>query len=927
MADSRFSLATAFYRVLLRAYPRPFRAEFGEEMERAFAACAARERRRRPRFAAARIAGRAVADTARHACQVRVEARRTRRRARHSFNIALLGPGTPPSRQGLRMPHLLNDLRFALRVLLKNRSYTATVLLTLAICIGANAAIFAIVQSVLLRPLPVPEADRLVNIFNSYPNAGVARASNGVPDYVDRLQGMPCMEELALYRRASATVGFDDGAERLPAVQATPSLFRLLRARAALGNIFQEADAQLGNHLKVIVSQGLWQTRFGSRPDIVGQQMRINGVQRTIVGVMPADFQFLWADINLWTPLAFAPEEKSDERRHSNNYQMVGRLKPGASVEQAREQLGAINAFNDERFPHFRQVLEDAGFRTEAVLLQPDLVREIRPVLYLLWGGVLFVLLIGAVNITNLAFVRSSARQRELATRHAVGAGIGRLATQLITETMLLAAAGGVAGVLLGRWALALVPSLGLDEMPRGHEIRMEPATIAIILGLSLAVGFLVSLVPVVRVWRLNLNLALRDEGRGGTASRRSMMARHALATAQVGFAFLLLIGAGLLFASFRHVLGVDPGFTADGVISGAINLPGARYPDGGATRSFQQRALERVRAIPGIERASLIDTLPFSGDSSDSVILAEGYVMKPGESLISPFQNNVAEGYFETLKIRLMSGRYFDGRDTGDSPSAIIVDRKLAERFWPGRDSVGRRMFTIARPGSSQDITKPGPDSRWFTVVGVVDDVKVLGLAEEDKRVGAYYFPLTQQQVSSFSIVARTALDADTAAGAIRREIAAVDPEVPFYNVRMMSERIDESLTNRRMPMLLAMAFGIVALFLSAIGIYGVLAYQVAQRRREIGIRMALGSSVRAVFGLVLADGAKIVAVGLALGLAGAMVMGSYIESQLFGVDALDPMVIGAVGLVLAIVSFVAVTIPARRAARVNPVSALAGE
>ncbi|MEX2271551.1 MAG: ABC transporter permease [Vicinamibacterales bacterium] len=918
MARSRF------YRALLRAYPRAFRAEFGAEMERAFVECAERERLRKPRFAAARVSWRAVADTARHAAQVRLEARGERRRASQSFECALFGTGVSPPSKEPRMRQLLNDIRFAVRVLLKDRSFTATVLLTLAICIGANAAIFGIVQSVLLRPLPVPEADRLVNIFNSYPNASVARASNGVPDYFDRLQGMPSMEEVALYRRAGATVGFADGAERVAGVQATPSLLRMLRVRPTLGNVFQEADAQPGNDLKVIISQGLWQARFGSRPDIVGQQMRINGVQRTIVGVMPADFQFLWADINLWTPLAFTPEETSDQRRHSNNFQMIGRLKPGATVEQARQQLDAINAANDARFPQLRQVLKDAGFHTQAVLLQPDLVREIRPVLYLLWGGVLFVLLIGAVNITNLVFVRSSARQRELATRHAVGAGIGRLATQLITENMLLAAVGGVAGVLLGRWALTLVPALGLDEMPRGHEISMEPATIAIILGLALAVGFLISLVPVARIWRLNLHLALRDEGRGGTASRRSMFARRALATAQVGFAFLLLIGAGLLFASFQRVLGVDPGFRPEHVVSGAVNLPRTRYPDGDSVRSFQQRTLERVRAIPGIERASLIDTLPFGGDRSDSVILAEGYVMKPGESLISPLQNNVADAYFETMGIRLIAGRYFDARDTATSPTVIIVDRKLAQRFWPGRDPIGRRMFT---PGSSQELTKPGPGSRWYTVAGVVDDVKVFGVTEEDKRVGAYYFPLTQRQVWSFSLVAGTALGNEAAAAAIRRELAAVDPEVPLFDVRMMSERLDESLISRRMPMLLAIAFGIVALFLSAIGIYGVLAYQVAQRRREIGIRMALGSSVRAVFGLVLVDGMRIVGVGLALGLAGAFLTGRYFESQLFGVRALDPIVIASVAVILAVVSFAAVSIPARRAARVNPVIALAGE
>lgn len=910
-----------FYRALLHAYPADFRAEFGAEMEAAYRECAAREARRGPAGRALAPA-RAVTDTLRHAFAVRAEARRAVRRHRHQFNLALHGAGHQPGR-GPRMTQIFQDMKYALRVLVKDRSFSATVLLTLAICIGANAAIFAIVQSVLLRPLPVPEPQRLVNVMNSYPKAGAARASNGIPDYFDRRAGVAAFEEQALYRRSSATVGFDTGAERLVGVQATPTLFPLLRAQAALGRGLQDADGEPGNELKVVISNGLWQSRFGADPAAVGKEMRINGRQFAIVGVMPADFQFLWSDVSLWTPLAFTPDQKSDQNRHNNSYQMVGRLKPGASLEQAQHQINAINAANDDRFPAFRQILADAGFHTQAVLLQDDIVREIKPVLYLLWGGVLFVLLIGAVNITNLVIVRSSARQRELATRHAVGASIGRLASQLVTETMTLSIVGGLLGLALGRWALALVPTLGLDEMPRGDEIRMEPATMALVMALAALVGLLVSLVPIVRVWRLNLNLALRDEGRGGTASRRSMMARRALATVQVALAFLLLIGAGLLFTSFRKVLGIDPGFTAEGLMSGSVSLSRARYSDDDKLRSYTDRALARVRAIPGIETAGITDSLPFGDGFSDSVILAEGYVMSPGESLISPTRNSISPGYFEAMKVKLVSGRYFDARDTPSSVQVIMVDRKLARKFWGASDPVGRRMF---QPGSNAELLTPGPNSRWYTVVGVVDDVKMYGLDAEERRVGAYYFPLSQNPAGGFSFVARTTLSPEAAADAIRKEIAAIDPEMPLFNVQTMDARMSESLVSRRMPMLLALAFGVVALFLSSVGIYGVLAYQVAQRRREIGIRMALGSSVRAVFGLVLGDGIRIVGVGLALGLAGAIATGRYIETQLFGVDALDPVVIASVGVILAIVSFIAVSIPARRAAKVNPVIALAG-
>lgn len=911
-----------FYRLLLRAYPRAFREEFGRDMEAAFEACLARERAARPRLGTVRAIAAAVIDTFVQASRARREQRREHRHRQRQVALSL--HDINPQDQRLRMTQIIQDAKFALRALAKDRSFTATVLLTLAICIGANAAIFAVVQSVILRPLPVPEADRLVNVFNSYPNAGVPRASNAVPDYYDRLRDLTVFEEQALFRWGGATIGFDGGSERVAMMMATPSLFRVLRVSPQLGAAFTEDDGVVGNHRKVLLSHGMWQSRFAGRPDVVGTDLRVNGRPYTIAGVMPPDFHFIRPDIRIWIPLAFAPEDKTDDRRHSNNHHMIGRLKPDATIEQAQQQLDAINRRNNERFPQFRQILADAGFRTLALPFQADLVREIRPVLYLLWGGVLFVLLIGAVNITNLVIVRSSARHRDLATRHAIGAGLRRLASQLIAETMLLAAAGGALGLALGWWALSLVPALGLDEIPRGHEIRMDPMTAGTVLAASALVGLLIGFVPVMRLRRLNLNVALREEGRSGTASRRAMFARRMLATAQVGFAFLLLLGAALLVASFRHVLGVDPGFVPEGVVSGSVSLPTARYPDGAAARSYGQRALERIRALPGIENAALTDTVPFGGAFSDSVIIPEGYVAKPGESLISPTEIDVSDGYFETMRIPLVAGRYLDTRDTLQSQRVIVIDRKLAHRFWPDQDPIGKRVYT---PGNNEELTKPGPDSRWFTVAGVVEDVKMYGLADEDRRVGAYYFPHAQREVWSFAIVARSTLPADSVASAVRTELAAIDPEVPLFSVRTLPELMDESLVSRRMPMLLGVTFGVVALLLSAIGIYGVLAYQVAQRRREIGIRMALGSSVRGVFALVLADGARIVGIGLALGLAGAFATAAYIESQLFGVRALDPMVMAAVALVLAVVSFVAVSIPARRAANVNPVIALAGE
>jgi predicted permease len=815
----------------------------------------------------------------------------------------------------------LQDLRFGARLLVKDRSFALATLLTLAVCIGANAAIFSIVRSVLLRPLPVPNSDRLVFMSNSYPNAGAPRASTGVPDYYDRLREMTVFDEQALYRRAGLTLGSESGADRLSAIRATPSFYRIVGVTPVQGRIFREDEGEEGKEQVVMLSYAMWQQRFGSNPNVVGQSIRLSGRPYEIVGVMPAGFRFLSSGIDLWVPAAFTAREKSDESRHSNNWNMIGRLKPGATLEQVQQELDALNARNDVRFPQFRQILKDAGFRSFGLFLQDEIVREVRPVLYLLWGGVAFVLLIGCVNIANLVVVRSSSRMRELATRQAMGAALGRLARQLMTETVLLSAIGGAIGIFLGWWALRSVTALRLDQLPRGQEIGIDPVSVVLMAVLAVGVGLLVGLVPVWRLARLNVNTALRDEGRGGTSSRGTNLLRRTLATAQVAIAFTLLVGAGLLLASFRAVLKLDPGFDPRHVVTAAISLPAAAYKDDAAIATFADRALAAVRGLPGVEAAGLTSQLPFSGDHNDSVVLAEGYTMQPGESLISPRQSWVTDGYFEAMKIRLIRGRYFDARDRAEALRAIIVDERLAQKFWPGQDPIGRRMYL---PTSAQDIFRIGPDTKFMTVVGVIGEVQMNDPAVEAKPVGAYYMPFAQGPESAFMLTVRTAAEPEAFISQVRKQIAVIDPELPVYSVETMETRLDDGFLGRKVPMLVAAAFGVVALFLAALGIYGVLAYGVAQRRREIGIRMALGSTTREVFGLVVSDGVKIVGIGLAAGLVMAYFVGRAMQAQLYEVRATDPTVAMLVVLLLAIVALVATLVPARRAARVDPVVAL---
>jgi predicted permease len=816
---------------------------------------------------------------------------------------------------------MLQDIRFGLRLLWKDRGFAATSILTLALCIGANAAIFAVVNSVLLQPLPVPHSEQLVHMYNAYPGAGVVGGSTGVPDYYDRLRETTVFQEQALYNTRGVTLGGSGEPQRIVSMLGTPSLLRLLQARPVRGRIFTDDDGEIGKTHKVVLTYASWQQWFGGQDNAIGRDVRINGEPFAVVGVLPKDFGFLDPDVKIWMPIAFTAEQKSDDQRHSNNWSYLARLKPGASVEQARQQIDALNARNLDRFPALKQILINAGFHTVVVPLQQHLVQDLRGTLYLLWGGVVFVLLVGAVNVTNLMLVRSSARMKELATRHALGAGLRRIAGQLLTETMMLALAGGGLGLGLGYAGVRALAAFGLEATPQGTHVTIDATVIAFTFGLALALAVLIGLIPVVGLRQMNLSQSFREEGRSGTASRGARVTRRVLVTAQIAFAFMLLIGAGLLLASFQRVLGVRPGFDASHVMTGIVSPPAARYKEQAQLIAFWNQLTDRVRALPGVQAAGITTSIPLGGGYSDSVILAEGYTMAQGESLISPYNSSVSPGYFETMSIPLRRGRLFNVSDDERAPKVLIVDERLALRFWKGVDPVGRRMW---KPDAPDDLTKgPGPKTEYFTVVGVVGNVRTTGLTEKEP-VGAYYFPFAQNTGRGMTLVTRAAGDPSSIVSAIRGQVTAMDPELPFFAVKPMQQRVDESLVSRRTPMMLASLFGGIALFLAAVGIYGVLAFQVAQRRKEIGIRMALGSDGRRIFGLIVTEGLWLLAVGVAVGLAGAFGIRRAMEAQLFGVQPMDPTVLALVTAVLGVVAFLACAVPARRAARIDPLIAL---
>ncbi len=822
------------------------------------------------------------------------------------------------------MDVLINDLVLGVRLLWKNKGFTATAVATLAVCIGVNVAIFSVVHSVVLKPLPFPESDRVLLMYNRYPGAGVEYAGTGVPDYYDRLAGASAFEEQALYNTSALTIGSAGSVQQVSGMNVTPSFFRLLRAQPIVGRIFTEAEGEVGNERKAILSYGLWQELYGGDPSAVGRDIRIYGNPYTIVGVLPRDFVFLDPKVRLYRPLAFTAQQKSDESRHNNNSEMIGRLKSGASLKQAQAQIDAVNAANLVRFPQFKEMLTNIRFDTRVVPLQDQVVEPIRKALYLLWGGAAFVLLIGVINIANLAVARSSARLRELATRLALGAGRWRIARQLLTESFLATAGGTAVGLLLGYWGLDLLRLLQIERIPRGGEISLHLPVVLYVLGLSLVAAVAIGVIPLIQGFRVSPSSVLHDDQRTAAGGRGARMLRNGLVVAQVAFALVLLMGAGLLTASFRRVAAVQPGFVPQQVVTGTVALPAVRYQDGAARRAFVERTLAQIRALPGVVGAGVTDTIPFGGGGSNSVILAEGYVMRPGESLISGDNMAVSAGYFETMKIPLGEGRFFDARDTADSLRVIIIDERLARKFFSGTSPVGRRMW---RPTSPQSLQDPSKGADYFTIVGVVGSIKLRGLADEEVGAGAYYFPYTQNTASGITYAARVATDPGTVTAGIRKVVSAVDPELPLFDTMSMQERIDSSLTSRRSPMLLAVGFGAVALLLAAVGIYGVLAYLVAQRTREIGIRMALGSDPGRIFGLVFREGTGIVALGCLLGAASSWLLGRYMESVLYGVRPLDPTVVAPVGLVLLAVAIVATTMPALRATRVDAIVALRQE
>ncbi|MDX2109341.1 MAG: ABC transporter permease [Verrucomicrobiota bacterium] len=819
------------------------------------------------------------------------------------------------------------DISYGLRLLLKDKSFTVIALITLVLCIGANTAIFSVVENILLRPLPYEDSDRIVTLYNLYPKAVAGdRGSTSGPDFAERRALKDVFEELASYQGRNLNLGLEGAPERLSGLAFTPSMFSVLRVKAHRGRTFLEEEAQLGQEKKVMLCYSLWRDTYNKDESILGKDIRINGEPFTVVGILPESFRFGNRDreAKLVIPLAFRPDQLGTDSRHSNQFQQLARLKDGVSVEQARDAVGRLNAANTEAFPQYRDVLINAGFHTVVRPWQDDIVRDIRPALWMLQGGVLLVLIIGCVNIANLLLSRTNTRMKELSVRNAIGAGKFRISQQLVTESVLLGIMGGGLGLLAGAWGLTAMNALGLSQLPRGGEIGMNDSVLLLNVGIALVCGLGFGILPVINLCRENLNEFLRDDSRTGTAGRRSNWIRSSLVVLQVTLACGLLCGAGLLVYSFMKVLRADVGFKSENVITTSFSMPRSRYKESDQRIQFVQNALERVRAIPGVEVVGATDVLPMSGSNTSNVHTYEGQQLLKDENPPVPHSSTVDYNFFQALGIPLIQGRQFEPTDVKDSQQVVVVDQTFAKRWFPGKNPLGIRLRQGV-PGFDDLAENPKPVI-FYSIIGVVGDIKRLDPAENDPDGNVYYvLPQDQELTSTWTLTLKlNGIKAESVMASIRDEFQKLDPEMPLFETRTMADRLSEAMIERRAPMLLLILFSCVALLLAAVGIYGLLAYTVSQRVREIGIRMALGASRHEVLKMILRYGLTLAAIGLAIGLGMAAAFSHFVQSQLYQISALDFRIYLLVGGTLGLVALLACLIPALRATRIDPNVAL---
>lgn len=814
---------------------------------------------------------------------------------------------------GRRVAALLESARLPpiARRLAREPGFSIVAVATLALCLAGNLTILAVLDAVLLRPLPFPEPERLVSVFNTYPRAGVPDDGCSVANYYERRGRIPALASISLYREGASVVG-ESGATRVePVIRVSPEFFETLGTPPATGRSFSEDETARGNDHVAIVTPGFWRRYGGGVAPALGRRLRLDGEPVTVVGILPDGFRFLSSEAGLFLPLASSPDDRLSARRHWGSSDMVARLAPGASLDQAQAQVDAQNRRLETASPDGRRMAE-AGFRSIVKPLHAYHLAGAERSLLLTQAGAALLLVVGAVNLANLMLVRSGRRAREWAVRRAIGAGARHVVADLVAETLLLSLAGGALALPLAAAGVRLATALGAERLPLGTRIGLDPWLAVAGLGGAVALGAAIGGPVGWLSFRARLASALRAGARGTLGGRGARRVRAAFATAQVALALVLLSGAGLLSLSFRNALAVAPGFRPEGVVSGQVLLPLASHPDGLARLRFAEAIVEELEGEPGVATAGLATNLPLSGRNARSAATVAGRVL---ETPRGRFSYGVGGSYFEAMGFTLREGRFLTAADSRSARRVCVVDEAFARDYWPSGGALGHAVF----PGSSE-----GEPGDGFTIVGVVAPAKQADVTE-DGRQGAVYFPFGYWNDGLVYVVARGSLAGPALGAALRGAVRRVDPELPVDDVASMPERIAKSLSGRRSPAFLGGAFAALALLLTGLGTYGLLSYAVSERRREIGVRMALGARPGQVRRQFLGSGLRLLAGGMLLGIPGAWAAGMAMRGLLFGVTGSSlPPLAAAVGAIC-LLTLAACLVPSERAARTAPTEVLA--
>jgi predicted permease len=815
------------------------------------------------------------------------------------------------------MEAIRHDLSYGVRMLFKNAGFTTVAVLSLAIGIGANSAIFSVTNALLLRPLQYRDADRLAILWNRSPGLNIEQDWFSPGQYLDVKTQNTVFEQVAISIGGSFNLTGQSGPEHVDGARVSSSFFPLLGGSSMLGRVFLPEEDEPGKPATIILSHGFWQRRFGTDPEIIGKTLTLNGNNFTIVGVMSAGFSLSKevmpavngiekADLLLPLPMS----ESARANRGNEDFNIFARLKPGITIAQAQAEMDVIARRMKEQYP--ANYPPDGGLTISVVPLLAQVVGDIGPALPVLFGAVGFVLLIACANVANLLLARAAVRRKEIAIRTAVGANRLRILQQLLTESVLLAMMGGLFGLVIAVLAIKALRVFGPANIPRLDEVAVDGRVMAFTFLVSLLTGVLFGLAPALRASRVDLVETLKEGGRSssGGGGRGPLQPRKLLVISEVALCLVLLVGAGLLVRSYRRILASNQGFNPQNVLAMRLSLPALKYATPESITAFHRRAGERINALPGVESVAATYSLPMSTVAfAWEPIVIEGYVPRTAHDSIISNVRIVTPEYFRTMGIPLVQGRLFDEHDRTGGPETVIVDEALAERFWPHENPLGKRL------------QRGGSDS-WRTVVGVISDAKQYS-SEQEPPIAVYY-PFEQVAARNMYLVIRTTSDPVQMSSAITQAIQAVDPELPVFDVNSMDQRLHDSLARRRFSMVLLGVFAVFALMLAAIGIYGVMAYSVNQRAHEIGIRMALGAQRSNILQLVLRQAIVLVSFGIAIGVAGAVALTRVMSSLLYGVSVTDRLTFVIVSVVLGGTAVVASFIPARRATKVDPMVAL---